>query len=299
MAQYDITVLTEARYVNPKSIDQYVQNVLDEDQLVVDACRGHGLRTYRTNWDDPHFDWSQTRAVIFRTTWDYFNRFDEFNQWLRSIKTRTLLINPYELIQWNLDKHYLRDLSDLGINIPPTVFIETGDSRCLHEITKDTSWKKFILKPAIAGAARHTYLFDHQGIEQHEAIFKELISKEAMLLQEFQENVITKGEISLNIFGGKYTHAVLKKAKQGDFRVQDDFGGTLHDYIPSKSDIEFALNAVKACKPVPIYARVDLIWDNQNNLCLSELELIEPELWFRRHPSAAKILASEIARYLH
>ena len=26
---------------------------------------------------------------------------------------------------------------------------------------------------------------------------------------------------------GIYTHAVLKKAKSGDFRVQDDFGGSV------------------------------------------------------------------------
>lgn len=298
MSKYDVTILTETRYVNPTEVDQYVQNILDEDRLVAEALEALSLKTTRTNWDDPNFDWSQTKSVVFRSTWDYFHRFEEFNNWLLSIKDKTQMINPYELIQWNLDKHYLKDLEEKGIRIPPTEFIEIGDTRSLATITESTGWSKFILKPAIAGAARHTYKLDPSNITNHEEIFKELIAKEAMLLQEFQEQVVTKGEISLNIFGGKYTHAVLKKAKPGDFRVQDDFGGTLHEYEPNEDEINFAINAVKACDPLPSYARVDIIWNNQDELCISELEMIEPELWFRRNPSAAKVLAEHILKNL-
>ncbi len=298
MSKYDVTILTETRYVNPTEVDQYVQNILDEDRLVAEALEALSLKTTRTNWDDPNFDWSQTKSVVFRSTWDYFHRFEEFNNWLLSIKDKTQMINPYELIQWNLDKHYLKDLEEKGIRIPPTEFIEIGDTRSLATIAEATGWSKFILKPAIAGAARHTYKLDPSNIEKHEALFKELIENEAMLLQEFQELVVTKGEISLNVFGGKYTHAVLKKAKPGDFRVQDDFGGTLHEYEPNEEEINFAINAVKACDPLPSYARVDIIWNNQEELCISELEMIEPELWFRRNPSAAKVLAEHILKNL-
>lgn len=298
MSKYDVTILTETRYVNPTEVDQYVQNILDEDRLVAEALEALSLKTTRTNWDDPNFDWSQTKSVVFRSTWDYFHRFEEFNNWLLSIKDKTQMINPYELIQWNLDKHYLKDLEEKGIRIPPTEFIEIGDTRSLATNAESTGWSKFILKPAIAGAARHTYKLDSSNITDHEGIFKELIAKEAMLLQEFQELVVTKGEISLNVFGGKYTHAVLKKAKPGDFRVQDDFGGTLHEYEPNEEEINFAINAVKACDPLPSYARVDIIWNNQDELCISELEMIEPELWFRRNPSAAKVLAEHILKNL-
>jgi hypothetical protein len=98
--------------------------------------------------------------------------------------------------------------------------------------------------------------------------------------------------------GGEYTHAVLKRAKEGDFRVQDDFGGTLHDYHPNEKEIDFAIRAVQACPGQPLYARVDLIWNNQNQPVLSELELIEPELWFRREPDAAEVLADAIAEMM-
>lgn len=117
-----------------------------------------------------------------------------------------------------------------------------------------------------------------------------------MLLQPFQQNIIEQGEVAMMVIGGKFTHAVLKKAKQGDFRVQDDFGGTLHAYQPSLEEIEFAESAVRAWDPQPVYGRVDIIRDNQDKLAIMELELIEPELWFRRNPSAADLLASEILK---
>ncbi|MDA9563583.1 hypothetical protein N9R81_02785 [Flavobacteriales bacterium] len=291
---YDITILTDHRYVSPTNVDWYIQNVLDEDQLVKTALEKEGMRVYRTNWDNPDFDWSSTKYILFRTTWDYFDRFDEFDAWLNKVSQKTKLINPEKLIRWSLDKHYLQDLEKLNIPIPSTYFVEPGDKRSLTEIFESCGWAEAIVKPAISGAARHTYRLTKGNVSQHDSIFAELIQNESMLLQEFQNNVLTKGEVSFMVFGGKYSHTVLKKAKPGDFRVQDDFGGSLHEYTPTASEIEFAENAAKACQPLPLYARVDAIWDNNNQLCVSELELIEPELWFRKDQNAADRLASEI-----
>ncbi len=293
MPKYDVTILTDHRYVNPKQIDQYVQNVLDEDQYVMDALKNVGLNVNRVSWDDKDYNWDDSLALLFRTTWDYFDRFDEFNRWLESVR-HLQLINNYELIQWSLDKNYLRDINMQGIRIPNTVFIKKGNQKSLFEHAKKSGWNKFVLKPAVAGAARHTYLFDQDGIVEHEAIFNELIQNEGMLLQEFQENIISKGEISLMMFGNNYSHAVIKKAKKGDFRVQDDFGGTVEDYEASNKEILFAKTVVNACKTLPVYARIDLIWDNNDNLAVSELELIEPELWFRKNPQAADLLVEQM-----
>lgn len=98
------------------------------------------------------------------------------------------------------------------------------------------------------------------------------------------------------LFGGHYSHAVLKKAKEGDFRVQDDFGGTIHPYEPTQDEIFLARAAVEACHIPPLYARVDMVDDNNGKPAVSELELIEPELWFRRHEEAATLLAVEIKK---
>ena len=106
--------------------------------------------------------------------------------------------------------------------------------------------------------------------------------------------MITEGEVAMIVIGGKFTHAVLKKAKEGDFRVQDDFGGSIAIYNPSKEMVKLAEKCTHILNPIPSYARVDIIWDNFRELVVSELELIEPELWFRLNPNAAQKLAQHV-----
>jgi len=185
-----------------------------------------------------------------------------------------------------------------GIHIPETLFIEAGTEESLLEIHARTGWTETVLKPAIAGAARHTYRLNPNNLEAHEEVFQELFENEAMLLQPFQRNVVEQGEMSLMVIGGKYSHAVLKRAKAGDFRVQDDFGGTATRYEPTEKEIAFAEAAIAACDIAPIYARADIIRDNEERLALTELELIEPELWLRHRPEAAKALAEQLAELL-
>ncbi|MBI2427531.1 MAG: hypothetical protein HYV29_01795 [Ignavibacteriales bacterium] len=298
MEQYDITLLTESRYVTPSSSDEYVQNILLEDLILRTALEKHRLRVARIDWADKNFDWSSTRIALFRTTWDYFHRFSEFLQWLDVVSKQTRLINPIELIRWNADKHYLRDLQEKGISIPPTRFIERGERVTLKDLHAEMNWKESVLKPTVSGGGRHTYKLHAENVTEHEEIFRSLISNEAMMLQPYLNSVETKGEIALMVIGGKYTHAVLKRAKPGDFRVQDDFGGTVHHYKPSQAEMQFAEEVVAQCDPLPAYARVDLIFDDQSQSVVSELELIEPELWFRFYPSAAEVLADAIAKNL-
>ena len=107
-------------------------------------------------------------------------------------------------------------------------------------------------------------------------------------------NITLEGEISLIMIGGKYTHAVKKIAKKGDFRVQDDHGGHVKKYTATKQEILFAEKCLEASPFKTVYARVDLVYDNNNIPSLSELELIEPELWFRNKPKSAEFLAEEV-----
>jgi glutathione synthase/RimK-type ligase-like ATP-grasp enzyme len=156
----------------------------------------------------------------------------------------------------------------------------------------------FVLKPVVSGAGRHTYKINQTSISEYESLFSSLIKEEAMMIQEFQYNVPKFGEISMMFFGGKYSHAVLKRAKQGEFRVQDDFGGTVHDYKASSEEIDFARFTIEQINPIPIYARIDIFRDNENKLALAEIELVEPELWFRNKPEAADMLAAEVFKLL-
>jgi glutathione synthase/RimK-type ligase-like ATP-grasp enzyme len=235
---------------------------------------------------------------LFRTTWDYFDRLSEFLRWLDLVSQQTVLINSPILINWNLDKHYLLDLQAKGIQIPETHFISQGSLTTLKDLYDKLGWSETVLKPCVSGAGRHTYKLTVDNLDTYEPIFKKLIEKEAMMLQTFQHNVVKQGEISIMLFNGVYTHAVLKRAKQGDFRVQDDFGGSVEQYNPNQEEISFAIAAIKACPEVPLYARVDIFYSNDNKIALGEFELIEPELWFRLQPKAADLLARAIHKKL-
>jgi len=291
---YDIVLLTQEKFVQPAVKDWYIDQVMTEDRLVKQALENLGLKVYRTNWDNQKFDWKSTRYVLFRSIWDYFHRIEEFIPWLNRTSKLCGMINSYETIIQNADKHYLEELRQNGLNIPNTIFIESKDHRSLAEICSKLEWSEFVLKPAVGGAGRHTYRFDRDSVSNYADIFSSLLETESMLIQEFQHQIITKGEITLVLFGGKYSHAVIKTAKSGDFRVQDDFGGSVKAYTPSHDEIEFAETVMAKVKPLPLYGRVDIMWDNNNELCVSELELIEPELWFRLDDEASHRLAAVV-----
>jgi len=294
----DITLLTCRAYYKPDNITPYIQNILLEQELLKSAFESQGLKVDITYWDNPSYEWQQTKSVLFRTVWDYFERFDEFWDWLEQVKTKTRLINSYELIKWNIDKHYLRDLKNNGIQVVPTYFADRGNNISLQEIANLNDWKHIVIKPAISASAFNTHKIINDEIEQKEQLFHELLQTHDMLVQPFFPTISELGEASLMVFGGKFTHAILKKAKAGDFRVQDDFGGTVHDYNPTQEEIKFAEKVFQSCTSLPIYGRVDIVWDSNKHIYLSELEIIEPELWIRNRPESANKIAEAVNKIL-
>ena len=294
----DITLLTCRAYYKPDNVTPYIQNILLEQELLKSAFESQGLKVDITYWDNPSYEWQQTKSVLFRTVWDYFERFDEFWDWLEQVKTKTRLINSYELIKWNIDKHYLRDLKNNDIKVVPTYFADRGNNISLQEIANLNDWKHIVIKPAISASAFNTYKIINDEIEQKEQLFHELLQTYDMLVQPFFPTISELGEASLMVFGGKFTHAILKKAKAGDFRVQDDFGGTVHDYNPTQEEIKFAEKVFQSCTSLPIYGRVDIVWDSNKHIYLSELEIIEPELWIRNRPESANKIAEAVNKIL-
>ncbi|MCS6992190.1 MAG: hypothetical protein NZL95_10085 [Chitinophagales bacterium] len=293
-----LTLLTDSRYLTPQPGNDYVSNIFLEDKLLTEALERLGYHVQRTNWDNPNYDWSATHAAVFRTTWDYFHRADSFRRWLKDVCAHTRLINDYEVVMWNMDKTYLLVLQQRGLAIPPTLLVHAGSSQTLKGILSICCWEEVILKPAISGAARHTYRFTAREATAYEPVFQQLIGQEAVLLQQFQPSVLKRGEAALMFFDGRYSHAVLKRARPGDFRVQDDFGGTVHPYQPAADEIELARKALQCSPQPPVYGRVDLLWNEAGKPLVSELELIEPELWLRCSEPAAALFADALHKAL-
>jgi glutathione synthase/RimK-type ligase-like ATP-grasp enzyme len=295
---FDVVVLTKHSLLELDADDWYCKQVHQEDGLVVDALTKQGLRVTRKAWDDPHFDWPQARSLLFRTTWDYFDRYTEFAPWLDKVAKQTLLFNSHALIQWNIDKHYLGYLAENGVNVVSTNYIEQGDPRSLAQCLDQSGWSEAILKPVVSGSARHTYRVSMENALALEGIFAKLISLEALLLQPFQHSVLTEGEVSLMVIDGHFSHAIRKTPRAGDFRVQDDHGGSVHPHMASHEEQLFAEKAIAAIPFDVLYARVDIVRDNAGQLAIMEVEMIEPELFFRYRPEAADSLASGLARRL-
>jgi len=88
---------------------------LADDRLLQAALARRGLTSLRVDWADPEVDWSRFRCAVFRTTWDYFERFAEFDAWLERVARATRLCNRGPTVRWNRDKHYLADLAARGV----------------------------------------------------------------------------------------------------------------------------------------------------------------------------------------
>ena len=294
----DVALLTESRYAagTAKPDDWYFSNILRDDELLQRALERLGLSSVRLDWSHPGVDWSTFRCLVFRTTWDYFDRIREFTAWLKSVQFQTRLCNDASIIWWNLDKHYLADLEARGVPIVPSRFLEPHRPENLHDLLDATGWQEAVLKPCVSGGARHTHRVNHDNAEAIQALLEPQLSAEAFLFQPFIRDVLDSGETTLMVVDGHVTHAVRKVPKAGDFRVQDDHGGTVHGHQPTREQIELAMRAMEACRPVPSYGRVDMVSDNGGQWMIMEVELIEPELWLRNHPPAATELARAVAK---
>lgn len=294
MPQVDVVLLTESRFLNTENGDAYVQNVVLEDHLLMEALARKGLKASRVSWQDSTFNWRDTKAAIIRATWNYTAYLSEFLQRMREISAECRLINSSSIVEWNIHKGYLHELETRGVRIVPTQIIKKNSGQKLHQLCRHNGWDEIVLKPAIGAGGKNTFRLRADEAEAFEPTFRKLIAQEDFMLQPFQHSVPQQGEWSFMIFGDTFSHAVIKHAKSGEFRVQDDFGGRVMPHQPTKNTIDFALQVKAACPGNPAYARIDVVTDNEGMPALSEIELIEPELWFRLQPNAAELFATAI-----
>jgi glutathione synthase/RimK-type ligase-like ATP-grasp enzyme len=296
--KFDVVLLTADKFLNLPETSIFSTNVILENTIVKEELDKLGLKTKIVSWADKNFDFADAKLTLIRTPWDYFDRFDEFKVWLENVKNKTILINPYEVIKWNMNKHYLTDLKNLGINIPQSIFINQNAKINFKNIFDEFKSEEIVIKPVVSGGARNTFRLDKNNCYKKEDLINELLLNQEFIVQPFIKSITNFGEISIMLINGKYTHSIIKKAKKGDYRVQDIYGGTIELYKPNQDEINFAIKAHNAYSPKPIYTRVDIIIDNMGKLAIAELELIEPQFWYRLNQDAVTLLANTIKNQL-
>ncbi|MFV8357561.1 ATP-grasp domain-containing protein [Flavobacterium sp. XS1P32] len=250
-----------------------------EDQNIITELAKHNIDAKATIWDDKTVNWTDFDYLIFRNTWDYFEKETEFKIWLDQIeKLGIKTLNPIAIIQQNIHKFYLRDLQKLGVTILPTVFIDKTNHLNLTEVIP-SHWKRAVIKPAFSAGSYLTEVFNVSEIQTINEKYISIAAEKELLLQEFMPEIQTIGETSFIFFDKKFSHAVNKKPVDGDFRVQSLFGGQYTLVQPTTTLIEKAQKIVNTFPDHLLYARVDGIIIN-SELHLMEIECIEPDLYF-------------------
>lgn len=265
-----------------------------DDHLLAEELRRRGLRAEPVVWDDSGFDWSQPKVCVLRSTWDYTTRLAEFLTWAERVATVTALWNPWEVIRWNTHKSYLRSLAEAGVAVAPTVWLETGSSADLPGLMAEHGWTDAVVKPVVALSARETIRVSAHAPTEAQSHLDRVLAKEAVMVQPFFEAVESEGELSLLFIQGEFTHAIRKRPAPGDFRVQHEYGGREERVEPSGEELALGQAALRAAGFETLYARVDVMRGNGGQLCLMELELVEPSLFFGHAPEAASRLAGGI-----
>lgn len=247
------------------------------DRLLRDALEARGAEARAVVWDDPGVRWREFDALVVRSTWDYHKRADEFARWIDAREEdRSPLWNPPALLRRNTHKSYLFDLAARGVEIVPTRLVPRGSPFDLASLP----WPRIVAKPAVSATAFRTL------VAPDAAAFAELVAESDVLVQPFLDAIVDDGEWSLIFLGGRFSHAVLKRPKAGDFRVQNDFGGTAVVTEPDAALVDAAAGVLAAVEEPWLYARVDGVVV-EGRFQLMELEMTEPSLFLELVPEAA------------
>ena len=257
-----------------------LEGFVSYDYLVRDILRQRGLRVDEVSWKNPHADWDRYDLVVIRSPWDYQQSCSQFLDVLALIDaSRANLQNPLKVVRWNVEKTYLRDLQDSGVTIVPTAWLQSPRVADLTSLFEQLKADQVVVKPFIgAGATDTCWLNSNSSPELLQSI-ETLYQGRLALAQPFIESVLSYGEISLTFFGGEYSHTVLKTPKSGDFRVQEEHGGIIQPIDPDPEVIAFARRSLAAVQSDLLYARVDLVFLQNQQPAIMELELIEPSLY--------------------
>jgi glutathione synthase/RimK-type ligase-like ATP-grasp enzyme len=267
-----------------------------DDAIAADYLDRLGFSVSVIAWDAPAIEWETFDAVIVRSTWDYHRRHREFVAWLAEMERRKVCLwNSAQAIRNNIDKVYLRKMSEQGVAVTPTVWVGRGETVDLRTVLCESQWDQAVIKPAISATAWSTWVTSVARAAEDQSKLDSILEQTGALIQPFVTEVQTRGEWSFVFFGKQYSHAVLKRAQVGDFRVQKDFGGYLSDEIPSPALVATAQSVIQKTDCPLLYARVDGV-EVANAFVLMELELIEPELFFRAYDGAARRFADAIAK---
>lgn len=263
-----------------------------EDREVVEALAHRGIDAVPVVWSATPPEHVAQDLVVIRSCWDYHHRPEEFLAWADAVSARGVrVLNAPATLRRNAHKQYLLDLEAAGAAIVPTHLARRGDRTPLATIARAFGADSVVIKPAVSASSFHTARLDAREAGS-EHTFRAAVEARDTLVQPFLET-ITRGELSLIFLGGRFSHAVIKRAKAGDFRVQEEYGGHTEPIAPSAALIEQAERVLNLFDAGTLYARMDGI-EQDGRFILAEAELIEPYLFLGSSPGGIEGFAAAL-----
>jgi glutathione synthase/RimK-type ligase-like ATP-grasp enzyme len=268
------------------SCDAFPELDEGDGRLLLDALAGEGLEAEIHSWDAV-VDWGAFDLVVIRTTWDYWDRREQYLAWTRSVPR---LVNSADVVAWNTDKTYLRRLEAAGIPTVPTTWISAGD-------TYELPTTPFVVKPSVSAGARETAAYEGGDPAAHGHIERVLASGKTVMLQPYVHAVDTQGETAVLVFGGKVSHAARKSPVLTVGGGEAGLGSwSMEPRTASDAEVALALQVVAEVASWGeelLYARVDLL----PGPVLIELEVTEPTLFLQEAPGSAQRFARAVREW--
>ncbi|MEM6633326.1 MAG: hypothetical protein AAF694_26880 [Bacteroidota bacterium] len=263
-----------------------------DDHLVEPFLKELGWEIQTLSWRKKH-PWHEYDKVIVRSTWDYQESPAIFLQILKTIEqTGTTLYNSSSLIQWNLQKWYLRELAQKAIPIVPTLWIDNWQERNFFD---ELHTHTLVFKPLVSASAHDTFLVHQRDFPQTFSQLEHAFKEREFLVQPFRQAIQSEGEYSLFFFGERYSHCILKRPKKQDFRVQEEHGGKIVAIPSTKELLSLSKEVLHVLPEIPLYARLDYVRNPEGSFEVMEVELIEPSMYLRFDELAPKKFAEAIA----
>lgn len=268
-----------------------------EHDLYVDALRA-GIGNLGTvtdiDWRAPLETLAQFDAAILGTPWDYTEAKDEFLARLGELEQAGVTVcNPLAVVRWNSDKLYLKELGERGAVTIPTVWPERAGPADVLAAFEHFQTDRVVVKRRVGAGAIGQDSFTRDNPPPADWSLDQ-----AAMIQPFLPAIQTEGEQSFIFIDGALSHALLKQATGGDYRIQTLYGGFETPLDPAPAD-RAAAEAVFALLPFdqpPLYARIDMVRLEDGRLAVIEAELIEPYLYPEQGPNLGSMLADGILR---
>lgn len=256
--------------------------------ILIDALAEVDLEGSMCVWDDESVAWSDFDLTVIRSTWDYTDDLPGYLAWARGIPR---LLNPYPIIEYSTDKHYLGDLARHSHRIVPTTFCDVGDQPVFPE-------GPFVVKPTIGRGAIGAEKYRH---DEHERALAHVRLRHAngqdVMIQPYVSSIDDDGERALVFIDGSFSHAMTKAAMLNTpAEVRDAlFRRRQMSVAQGEPDAVAFAEAVmneEALRGI-LYGRVDLVRMSEG-WAIMELELVEPSLFLAYDDHAPGKLAHAI-----